>query len=214
MIHALLRPIIGLMVVMLLPILAIHAQPYDDGGLRDFLTAEDCAAPCFLDIHPGTTALYKADLMLNANDWVSEVDRNMHTLLGEPATIRWQWNGRQPWFFADDGWNSAHSENGIMVDEMLVETRLTLGDLWLSLGPPEAYETTIFDSPRGVFLGIILHYPDLTIPATIHCPYHKSLWQTPGIARFQSEPSLTQPAINSQPLGRQVVELDEEFCAK
>ncbi len=45
----------------LLPVLLIRAQPYDDGGLRAFLTPpEDCPAPCFMGIRPGVTTTEEA----------------------------------------------------------------------------------------------------------------------------------------------------------
>ena len=118
-------------------------------------------------------------------------------------------------FFADGGWGSAHSNNGILVDEMAVETRLSLGDLLLSLGPPLDHEVTVFGGPRGVFLGVILRYPDLSIPATIRCPYHKTLWYTRGVVRFQADSEVSEGLpVAQEALGRQTLELEEEFCPR
>jgi hypothetical protein len=112
-----------------LPILLIRAQPYDDGGLRALFATGECAAPCFLDIHPGVTSMNAANDLIREQDWVGQVEQSEDAMNGLPGAIYWMWNGQQPSIFSDSGRGSIRSFNGERVSEVQVELGLTIGDI-------------------------------------------------------------------------------------
>ncbi len=60
----------------------IRAQPYDDSELRAFLTPPSgCAMPCFMGIRPGVTTADEAIAILEAHEWVSNVNPPYSTLI-------------------------------------------------------------------------------------------------------------------------------------
>src|SRR5688572_21189914 len=59
--YTLIRLVVAITLLFTIPILLIHAQPYDDSQLRMFLTPPDgCPSPCFMNIQPGITTLRDA----------------------------------------------------------------------------------------------------------------------------------------------------------
>jgi hypothetical protein len=97
MIRYLLRWMLILSSALLLPVLLIRAQPYDDRALREFLTPpEGCPAPCFMGIRPGVTTAEEAEQLLAAQSIIrrGEVGNSIqfnfsrpHNLLDESSTI-------------------------------------------------------------------------------------------------------------------------------
>lgn len=199
----------------LLPIMFIHAQPYDDGGLRDFLMTGDCRAPCFLNIYPGVTLMREADAIIRAQDWVEQVEYSTDALSGQPGAIFWRWNGQQPDFFADTGRGSIRSFNGQRVSEVEVEIGMTMGEVWLSLGPPDSYATTIqgINFPH-ISLAFITLYPEFAIAGITNCPYHVGFWRSNVILRLRREPSFPGPFLtDTQPMARRIMQLEEGWCS-
>ncbi len=113
-------------------IAAIHAQPYDDNGLRDFLTPpDDCPMPCFMGIRPGMTTYAEAVAILEAHDWIRTVD----TSRGRFRLIA-TWSGAQSAWIRETRELNLPFEDDV-VQQVFVATHITLGDLWLALGSPE-----------------------------------------------------------------------------
>jgi hypothetical protein len=197
-----------------LPILLIRLQPYNDGGLRAFLTTGECAAPCFLNIQPGRTAMRVADALLREQGWVERVEPGIDALNGLPGAIYWTWNGQQPAFFADSGRGSVRSFNGERVSEIQVELGLTLGDIWLSLGPPQSSATMIqgVNFPH-ISMAFVILYPEFAILGSSNCPYHAKFWHSPVTLRLRREAAFTgafQP--DQQPMARRVALLERAWC--
>lgn len=68
------RQAVLFVVVLIVPVLLIRAQPYDDRPLRALLTpASGCAPPCFMGLQPGRTTIWEA-----------------------LEVLRWEWSGAQP----------------------------------------------------------------------------------------------------------------------
>ena len=214
MIRVWLRLCLWLTVGGLLPVCLIRAQPYADNGLQAYFEAQDCPAPCFMGIQPGVTPLYRADLILEGHEWVGHVERNMNTLVGEPATLRCTWSGRQPGFFANGAYGSVRSDNGVFVDELLIELKPSLGDIWLSLGPPQAYDIApVTSGLLGDALGLITHYPNFAILGITNCPFYTSFWHSGVAIRIQRVPAFSDlPAPSHQPLPVELHNLDREWC--
>lgn len=200
----------------LLPILLIRARPYDDGGLRDFLTAGDCAAPCFLDLHPGSTTMLEADTLIRNQRWVGRVEHSLNALNGQPGAIFWTWNGEQPAFFADLGRGSIRSFNGERVSEVEVEVSLTLGDVWLSLGPPDAYATTVQGASfPHIALDFVMLYRNFAILGITNCPYYDRWWQSGITLSLRRVHAFTGPfQADNQPMARRIKQLERAWCER
>lgn len=205
--------------VCLLPIAAIRLHPPDDAGLRAFLTGGPCQPPCLLDIHPGETALYEAHLSLQAHAWVERVSTNENTLLGEPTNVSWTWNGRQPSFLRASGRGNVYSHDGILVDEILVESGLPFGDWWVILGPPDEHHIIMVGgagSSPELYLAFvaIYHQPDMAILGVVECPYAITLWNAQVALRtrvdLQTFPGTGPTSAGSLP--RRALELSREIC--
>ena len=197
-----------------LPVLLIRAQPYHDSGLRQFLTTGECAAPCFLDIHPGSTDMSAADTLMREQGWVGQVEPSMDVLNGLPGAIYWTWNGQQPTFFAGSGRGSIRSFSGERVSEVQVELGLTLGDIWLSLGPPQSSATMIqgVNFPH-ISMAFVILYPEFAILGSSDCPYHAEFWQSPVTLRLRREAAYTGAfQADQQPMARRVVQLEQAWC--
>lgn len=216
MLRMTLRLSVTLACLWLLPVMLIRAQPYDDGGLRAFLTTGACAAPCFLSIQPGITPFSEADDLIQAQQWVGSVLRSIDTLSGQPGAVFWTWNGEQPGFFAGSGRGSIRSFNGQRVSEVMVELSPTLGDLWLGLGPPDAYAVTIQGTNfPDMALAFVMLYPDFAILGMLDCPYHENLWQARVVLRLRREQSFTGPfRADNQPMAWRVKQMERGWCGR
>jgi hypothetical protein len=204
--------------LLLLPLLVIRAQPFDDQGLRRFLSQDEhCLPPCLLGILPGQTRFYQALLGLNAHQWVADAYNNQNVLLGEPARILWTWNGQQPAFLHPERGGSVFSRNGIEIDDVMLDIGLPLGELWIALGPPDDYRvfsvdgTTLFE---GTFLAFNSYYanPQITVMGVIPCPYHAALWETSIALRVELPQEPAEMPQNPQSLPRSAVELQRQLC--
>ena len=126
--------------LLILPVLLIRAQPYDDSELRALLTADDCVAPCFLGIHPGATRVDEAIAILERHDWV--------------RTIRNDLSGQQEGYIAVE-WQPTHAPrstpplesqlyivNGLVYN-MDIQTAHSVWELVLLYGPPQATDSGV-----------------------------------------------------------------------
>jgi hypothetical protein len=92
MIRVCLRFSAALLLLFVLVLVVIHAQPRDDSALRSFFTPpEGCAAPCFAGIRIGETPHADVIRLLHAQPWIGMV-------FDSPTYITWTWNGQQPSF--------------------------------------------------------------------------------------------------------------------
>lgn len=145
----------------LLPLLLIRAQPDDDSDLRSLLMPEGCPAPCLMGIRPGVTTSQEAVAILEAHDWVGEIDyryydpQRLHSNL-----LSWHWSGRQPAVIDASRAGSIElaewGGSGIQkVAEMSIATHITFAELVLAAGPPTA-SWFAYDS-FGVFRDLNSH---------------------------------------------------------
>lgn len=205
--------------VLVLPIMVIHAQPYDDGGLRHFLAGESqCQPPCLMGILPGQTHFYEAELSLKAHTWVERAVSNQHTLLGEPTRITWTWNGQQPAFFKPAGTGIVFSPDGIMIDELLLEVGPSLGEVWLALGPPDRSEMMTVNG-TGINPGMYLVFSNIyygagvAIVGVAECPFHTTLWDTPVAIRVRlGWPGPQSKLMRGDLLPKEAIGLQQTLC--
>jgi hypothetical protein len=134
-----------LIVIWLLPLLLLSAQPADDQTARALLPPpEQCLAPCFMGIRPGETTDAEALAILEQHQWVGEIDYQYYDPRRSGRNlISWAWSGLQPELidarrvgsieFLD--WEGTGVQK---VDVMSIATTLTFGEWLLMAGPPSS----------------------------------------------------------------------------
>ena len=205
--------------LLILPILMIHAQAYDDGGLHQFLNeGANCQPPCLLGILPGDTLFYQAELMLKSHAWVERAVSNQNALLGEPTRITWTWNGQQPHFFKSAGTGIVFSPDGITIDELLLEVGPSLGEIWLALGPPDSFEITTINGTSinpGMYLVFanVYHRAGVAIVGVAECPFYASLWDSPVAMRVRlGWPGPETDLMMGDSLPKEAIGLQHTLC--
>lgn len=149
MLRFLLKLTLFLSALLSLAIGLIRAQPYDDGGMRDFLFnspgCEDYTdEPCFMGIRPGVTTVDEAVSIFQRHEWVASV------VVMSDYRIKWEWSGRQPQAFT--GSYDGHLQTGN-------ETRI-VESIWLTL------DTSLSASRLALGLPDIIAYPLVAHPDT------------------------------------------------
>jgi hypothetical protein len=143
-------------------LLLIRAQPYDDHELRALLMPTDCEMPCFMAIRPGITSGNDALMLLNANEWVKQVEVypvKLPAAYGSHPGAVWTWNGSQPAWIDASQPGVLTIENGL-VSNIRLQSTIHLGEVRLALGEPGSQRTSNTQSPAGVrFLSYDAIYP-------------------------------------------------------
>jgi hypothetical protein len=151
MLHSLLKLALFLTVLFAAAVSLIHAQPYDDSGLRALLTPPDgCPAPCFMGIQPGLTRTDEAIHLLEAHEWVESVEQP------NPLTLLWTWSGSQPALIDTllPG-QALVSTREDVIARLSLRTTIPTGQLEVLWGRPHGYEATFAlrggVTPAGIF---------------------------------------------------------------
>lgn len=120
-------------------IAAVRAQPYDDAALRRFFESmEGCDQPCFLGIQAGVTSGTEAIAILKQHAWINpDSIVQSEDEIYQFMWVSWQWSGQQPDFLQGQAYLTFSNLTGGRIVTLRVHTGFRLGDLWLSLGPPE-----------------------------------------------------------------------------
>jgi hypothetical protein len=126
-------------------LLVIHAQPYDDHGLRQLLLPDGCPAPCFMGIRPGVSTMDETVKILEASKWLkTDTDLLKANGYGFPLILRW--NGNQPALLkADEGLAitfQPQSPRKVASISFNLRSDIPLGDLYLILGKASLYSQT------------------------------------------------------------------------
>ncbi len=175
--------IVLLLLLLSLPIAIIRAQPYNDGELRSFLTADgECAGVCFMGIEPGQTTAAAAMSQLAVHNWVGEIEvvglRNEAlTDLPHFGGLSWAWTGQQPALIDAEqrGYIEIYASRA---GRGRLPTHITLGDLWLVLGQPDRRFLFLLKDQVAQLEAV---YADLglVVTATWQCPANAwTIWHT------------------------------------
>jgi hypothetical protein len=132
MLHTTLRLSLLLTLALLLPVLVIRAQPYEDGGIYALFVPPGCDQPCFIGIRPGLTTLDEARGLLERHAWVSGATLYRDTG-GQPRNMTWDWNGLAP-AALDSAGVLTIANNRVLT--LSLRTRISFGDWWLVFGQP------------------------------------------------------------------------------
>jgi hypothetical protein len=159
--------------VALLPMLVPAIVNADDlWALLNY--ADDCKAPCFMDIMPGKTTVAEVMTILENHPWV------LPGSISEPYndTIRWNWSSQQPAIFRSEltgeVWTPSNQAYAIRIP-----TSLTWSTLWLNLGMPTSgfVAFTPEDMLHRVGYDWLL---DSHLTGWTHCPASfKDFWNSP-----------------------------------
>ena len=134
-------------VVMVLLMTAIRARPYDDQMLRTlFLPPENCPAPCLFGIQPGQTTINRAMNLMQRNAWMQDVEAEF-ALQINARFISWKWRDNTLDVLNSQLSGHLRLNPDNTVRDFTFATAVTLGDIWLWLGPPEKQFATLY---RGV----------------------------------------------------------------
>jgi hypothetical protein len=92
----------------------------------------DCDSPCFAGIRPGETYVGDARAALAAHAWVGTVTDAPYTDF-TVGYMQWTWSGAQPDIIDSSRPGLMGYQHGV-IRQIELPTRLTFGDVWLSLG--------------------------------------------------------------------------------
>jgi hypothetical protein len=151
----------------------LHAHPYDASDLHTIFNAD---AVSFMDIQPGVTNLRAAHVTLQAHPWIGRVLYRSGMAL-DSGLLSWTWSGAQPAFINDGIEGKVWIQDG-RVEELIIATRFSFGDLWLTQPPLNGRVFSASVSPPRVH-----HRADygLTEAHTdVACPLRpQSFWKAP-----------------------------------
>ncbi len=160
----------GLCALLLLPVLLIRAQPFDEDTLRAVLTPpEGCYAPCFMGIVPGATRAEEAIALLKAHEWVATVTQG--------STVSWTWSGEQPARIPlhSRGYFSTFSAYDLpLVASIYITTDLPYGELLLVYGNPNRSYVAADHRTKATYVYYKAVYGDLRFQARllpVKCPF-------------------------------------------
>jgi hypothetical protein len=179
MTNTLLKVALALIIAIAISLLFIHAQVFDDSGLRAFLTPPDsCPAPCFMGIRPGVTTREEVIAILERNDWIGTVDTE------NPSYISWTWSGSQPSIIAQASKGTLYvggdDSQQQIVRNVSIETTLPIAYMYLLKGEPTATDSGAGGlTSEAIALGV---YFDnfIMISAYLTCPVTlKHFWDAP-----------------------------------
>ncbi|MBI5667630.1 MAG: hypothetical protein HZC41_06445 [Chloroflexi bacterium] len=192
MTRLLLIPSLALTLLFAAAIGAIRARPYDDSGLRAFLSPPDnCSPPCFMGIRLGRMTTSQAVEWLDQHPWVDHVILSERFGATQRGYIGWEWNGQQPAWMSTDRLASLWVR-GHVVQFVRVQTRIAFGDLWLLLHNPPLGAFRVEGDFVGTHPVIVSQavYPDASLLAqiTVPCPLRPAdFWNEPVVIQFFDE---------------------------
>jgi hypothetical protein len=166
----------------------IRARPADN-PLRALLTSpENCAAPCYLGIHPGVTTADDAMAILASYPWVQDIRRQTTYI----DRVYWRWND------PPDAVIDASTEGSLwlvdeIVQEIAISTTLTFGDVWLLLGPAQrgSFLLGSLDVPgkSGAFHTALYRDARVEVAFVAECPIRlQAFWESRVTVRWISNP--------------------------
>lgn len=157
----------------------IRARPYDDGGLRAFLTASstDCIAPCWNGVRPDFTTYDEALSLLGSSESVRGLGSDMRQGNGH---IYWKWPAAHPAFLTDTTEVSYASVEQNVVRGLYLPGLRSFLDTWLVMGAPQrviVYSNAWWGLQSVIYLSV---YPnEVYISSAIFCTATShDLWTT------------------------------------
>jgi hypothetical protein len=183
MLRLIVRPTLGLLLLFVIAIAVIHAQPYDDQTVRSILFPKDCSVPCFMGIQPGVTRAKKAYALLLANPWVGEISSHIDAGCCTIA-LNWKWNGKQPPNL-DGGENTVYITFNAATGEQIVQnialhTHIVAGDAVLALGGWPLHDSGALQGLNSAYVEAFYSQQMMHLTMSVPCPLmYWRVWQAP-----------------------------------
>jgi hypothetical protein len=133
-------------------LILIRAQSYHD-RTRPAVIQEDCPAPCFMGIRPDYTSMRRAVSIIESHDWIapgvgfpSQVRNAIFYDAAVPRIrIQWRWSDTLPSWVNTTEPGQLTLENR-EVRDLIINTNLTLGEIFLAFGKPNRMQFTTSNS--------------------------------------------------------------------
>lgn len=107
-----------------------------------FAESENCETErCFLGVVPDETQTTDIDDLFAQTDVVA--DYQLRAVEIQIRHLEWVWSGLQPHFVQEDGFIEFSAG---VVNDLRLNTDLTLGDMLITFGEPESITTSVFDA--------------------------------------------------------------------
>lgn len=187
------RAVLLLSLLLMLPIVFIRAQHYDNTALRTALIPpEGCPAPCFLGIRPGVTSGSEALDILRDHDWVRWAweRRTLSTGAGSDVLLLWRWDSAAPDFIrGSEGDPVAVVTNGI-VESIHFTSNVSFGDLTLAFGAPDEVHAGAWGRANGVGGTVYLSFDEPRMSARLlffACPRLSQMREMGSILYFTAQ---------------------------
>lgn len=193
--------------------IVIQLRPYDGSNWRALVLPTDCEKPCFLHLIPGETSA--RDVVLNLvsrNDLEAQVE---YRIQGRLRHFMANWDGYlfDPLELAGQmDLTLSTLPADVVADTFYVRWKEPpiLGDLYLSLGLPDAVDVGFWFHDLGTKVSAILRMryaaSRVVVYARYLCPVaYRGFWTTPILAiRFSAEPLPVQHALSIEEVQRLV----------
>jgi hypothetical protein len=177
-----LSPVLTLVFAALVVLVASRTSRAD-AQLRRFLTMPDCSTPCWQGIQVGVTTDQQALAILQHHPWIGRMAVYRYPgTVGDNMLVYWDWSGQQPdWLVGAE--NGALTTRNGTVETIVLQTTISLGDVWLLLGRPQ----------KGVLVSMVPLYGEpvyyhhgayrdghITVRSRVACPLRLlALWEAP-----------------------------------
>jgi len=203
----------------------INARPYDDSELRAlFAPSNECPMPCFIGIRPGVTTADEALAVLEAHEWIGDVELAYNRVTGAPNAAIWSWSGSQPPLILDTLYGSPYRGNLRIQDGIVtaiwIPTTITAGDLRLLWGKPDQIAFTLFRNLEVERYPLFLSYFEIfagqraVSQAFVYCPYFPVDWYAPVALTLgdASDVTFISERTTTNRFPDIIVDLHEKYC--
>ncbi len=208
MLNFCLKPALLLTILFTLPIIAIRAQQYED-RVTPILINDDCPTPCFMGIRPGVTPMRESGEILDNHEWVAngradfpkEIrDAPLFDTVLRKAIVNWYWSDTLPdWIVGDQ--RGSMTIRDVLVTDMSIATRLTLGEIILAFGSPtQVYFSTSKDGQRFQYAGWYEQHGIVVITQG-NCPLSQSYYLPVQAIFVSSQPQISNGVARSSVCG-------------
>ena len=208
-------------------IAVIVAQPAANRTF-EFFAADDCALPCWHGIVPGETSAEAALTILESDPWVDLVEQT--EVRSQPTFIFWRWSASYPFSptFANAnleisdgliGFSTQGAQRGLTVGNINLNAGLKLSEVWIALGPPQAFTIgRLVDQSGGILLNTTLYnFGGYAIAANVYqsCPLgRETMWASEMTIQMapQVANAIRLPPDYGDTLVRLLDRYDRLFC--
>ncbi len=115
----------------------LRAVSYDEAyfeSVRElFAPTDDCPAPCYLGVRPGSISTLDAMTQIRGLEWIQNSVLGVNYRAYPPQILDWDDNPAQPSFIKSELY--VRGVNGIL-DWLVVPTSVRLGEMWIAFGIP------------------------------------------------------------------------------